>query len=204
MAESDVREILDARRQIGVWRNRFAALLDRTPVPTAVCLSDGTLTDVNPALAGLLGSTPGRLRERNITDLLRPKVQRDYDRVIEDLRARRHASRELPVRWPGGSGELTVHAVADDVWVGLLLTLRPNPVRGGEAPALTDREAEVLRLIAGGATSARVAAELGLTADGVNYHLTRLTDRLGVPNRVALIARAYTLGLLDPAAWPPR
>jgi DNA-binding CsgD family transcriptional regulator len=38
----------------------------------------------------------------------------------------------------------------------------------------------------------------------VNYHLTRLSDRFGVPNRTALVARAYSLGLLDPGSWPPR
>jgi hypothetical protein len=29
-------------------------------------------------------------------------------------------------------------------------------------------------------------------------------SRLDVPNRVALVARAYVLGLLDPAAGPPQ
>jgi hypothetical protein len=48
-----------------------------------------------------------------------------------------------------------------------------------------------------------VARQVGLTVDGVNYHLGRLCRRLDAPNRVALVARAYVLGLLDPRAWPP-
>jgi DNA-binding CsgD family transcriptional regulator len=95
-----------------------------------------------------------------------------------------------------------VQAVSDDDGSGLLLTLRITPVPVDVR--LSDRESEILRLIAGGATSAAVAAELGITGDGVNYHLTRLSERLGVPNRTALVARAYSLGLLDPASWPPR
>ncbi|MEU9116558.1 hypothetical protein AB0D04_33630 [Streptomyces sp. NPDC048483] len=48
-----------------------------------------------------------------------------------------------------------------------------------------------------------VARTVGLSDDGVNYHLTRLGRRLHTPNRTALVARAYVLGLLSPTAWPP-
>ncbi|MFK4071566.1 hypothetical protein [Streptomyces sp. NPDC029674] len=47
------------------------------------------------------------------------------------------------------------------------------------------------------------ARAVGIGVDGVNYHLTRLCRRLRAPNRTALVARAYVLGLLDPEAWPP-
>lgn len=201
---SEVAEVLEAQRQMGIWRNRFLALLDRTPVPTAICLLNGTVVAANPALADLFGTSPRKLHERSITELMRPKVPRDYDRIVNDLTTGRRTRRVLAVTWPGHTGEVTVQAVADDAGVGLLITVQPKLLRPNKIPQLTNREKQVLRLVARGETSAAIAEELGLTADGVNYHLTRLTNRLGVPNRAALIARSYTLGLLDPTAWPPQ
>jgi DNA-binding CsgD family transcriptional regulator len=64
--------------------------------------------------------------------------------------------------------------------------------------------ARILELVATGATTAVVARHVGLTVDGVNYHLGRLCRRLDAQNRVALVAGAYVLGLLDPSTSPPR
>lgn len=189
------------QRRTGVWRNRFLALLDRTPVPTAICQLDGTITVANPAFAEALSTRPSHLRDRHVLEFFQAKVQRDYERLVAGLH-RGRARLVIAVQFPGGAGELTVQAVSDDEGSGLLITLRITPVPTDVQ--LSDRESEILRLIAGGATSAAVAAELGITGDGVNYHLTRMSDRFGVPNRTALVARAYSLGLLDPTTWPPR
>ncbi|MEV6604425.1 LuxR C-terminal-related transcriptional regulator [Kutzneria sp. NPDC051319] len=189
------------QRRTGVWRNRFLALLDRTPVPTAICQLDGTITVANPAFAEALSTRPSHLRDRRVLEFFQAKVQRDYERLVAGLH-RGRARLVIAVQFPGGAGELTVQAVSDDEGSGLLITLRITPVPTDVH--LSDRESEILRMIAGGATSAAVAAELGITGDGVNYHLTRMSDRFGVPNRTALVARAYSLGLLDPTTWPPR
>ena len=195
-------ELRAEQQRTGMWRNRFLALLDRTPVPTAICQLDGTIAVANPAFAEALGSRPSRLRDQHVLEFFQAKVQRDYEKLVAGLRHGGRARLVIAVQFAGGAGELTVQAVSDDDGSGLLLTLRITPVPVDVQ--LSDRESEILRLIAGGATSAAVAAELGITGDGVNYHLTRLSDRFGVPNRTALVARAYSLGLLDPAAWPPR
>jgi PAS domain S-box-containing protein len=190
------------QRRTGTWRNRFLALLDRTPVPTAICQLDGTITVANPAFAEALGRRPSQLRDRHVLEFFQAKVRRDYEKLVAGLQHGGRARLVIAVQFAGGAGELTVQAVSDDDGSGLLLTLRITPVPVDVR--LSDRESEILRLVAGGATSAAVAAELGITGDGVNYHLTRLSERLGVPNRTALVARAYSLGLLDPASWPPR
>ncbi|MFE7532184.1 diguanylate cyclase, partial [Kitasatospora sp. NPDC057542] len=52
--------------------------------------------------------------------------------------------------------------------------------------------------------TAQIAREIGVTPDGVNYHLARLSRRWRVPNRTALVARAYATGVLAPDVWPPR
>jgi DNA-binding CsgD family transcriptional regulator len=190
------------QRRTGMWRNRFLALLDRTPVPTAICHLDGTIGVANPAFAEALAVRPSQLRGRHVLEFFQAKVRRDYDKLVAGLQRGGRARLVIAVQFPGGTGELTVQAVSDDDGSGLLLTLRSTPVPADVQ--LSDRESEILRLIAGGGTSAAVAAELGITGDGVNYHLARMSDRFGVPNRIALVARAYSLGLLDPTAWPPR
>src|ERR1700741_830995 len=63
--------------------------------------------------------------------------------------------------------------------------------------------ARILMLVARGATTAVVARNFGLTVDGGIYHLRQLSRLLHAPNRPALVARAYALGLLQPGAWPP-
>jgi PAS domain S-box-containing protein len=202
-AAHDVGELLAERRRSAMWLNRFLALLDRTPVPTAICLLDGTVTVANPAFAEALGVRPRSLRGRHVLEFFKAKVQRDYEKLVAGLRAGGRARLVIAVQFgDSGTGELTVQAVSDDDGTSLLLTLRITPMPADVQ--LSDRESEILRLIAAGATSTAVAAELGITGDGVNYHLTRMSDRFGVPNRTALVARAYSLGLLDPAAWPPR
>jgi PAS domain S-box-containing protein len=183
------------------WRNRFTTLLDRIPLPIGVCHADGTLLSVNPAFAEILGTTPMKLRRRPVAELLKPADDHEYERVLADLRTRRRRRVDLAVHWPTGAGTLTIQVVNDQAAPGLLLTLTPTATT--RPPDLTERELSVLRLIASGATSAQAADQLGLTPDGVNYHLNRLTAQLRVPNRVALIARAYTLGILNPTAWPP-
>jgi PAS domain S-box-containing protein len=198
-ADHDLRA---EQRRTGMWRNRFLALLDRTPVPTAICQADGTIAVANPAFAEALGTRPAKLRDRHVLEYFQAKVRRDYEKLVAGLARGGRARLVIAVQFPGGTGELTVQAVSDDGGSGLLITLRITPVPTDVQ--LSDRESEILRLIAGGATSARVADELGITGDGVNYHLTRMSDRFGVPNRTALVARAYSLGLLDPTAWPPR
>ncbi len=83
----------------------------------------------------------------------------------------------------------------------LLVMLRvqgERPAPEPEPARTTEVERRVLALLAGGATTARAARELGLSRDGVTYHLRRLSARWGAANRTELVARAYALGVLAP------
>ncbi len=68
-----------------------------------------------------------------------------------------------------------------------------------EAPAgppLTDRERDVLALVARGATNREIAAELYLSPYTVKEHTSALYRKLGVRNRAEAVQRAQRLGLL--------
>ena len=105
------------------------------------------------------------------------------------------------------SGHLTVELV-DEALLGerpLLVFLHVNHPEPERHPPVTLEPvaAHILELVASDVTTSVVARQVGLTVDGMNYHLGRLCRRLDAPNRVALVARAYVLGLLDPTVWPP-
>ncbi|GAB3906982.1 LuxR C-terminal-related transcriptional regulator [Kibdelosporangium lantanae] len=173
-----------------MWRNRFLALLDRTPLPTAICSLNGMIAITNPAMATLFHTRPSRLRNRRVTDLLTPVVPGDYQRLVRNLSSGRRTTQKLAVHWSGSTGQLTVQAVGDPDGTGLLITLQADPLR----PRLSEREAEIVRLVASGETSAAIASRLGITPDGVNYHLRKLTARFAVPNRAALVSLGLGTG----------
>jgi LuxR family maltose regulon positive regulatory protein len=62
---------------------------------------------------------------------------------------------------------------------------------------LTERELEILRLIAAGRSNPEIADLLYLSLNTVKWHVRNLYGKLGVSNRVAAAARAQELGLLQ-------
>jgi DNA-binding NarL/FixJ family response regulator len=61
----------------------------------------------------------------------------------------------------------------------------------GPLPALTDREGEVLSLVASGDTNREIATALGISEHTVARHLSNIFDKLGVTSRTAASAFAH-------------
>ena len=58
---------------------------------------------------------------------------------------------------------------------------------------LTEREGEIVDLVARGLTSIEIGRELGITVRTVQTHLCNIFDKLGVRNRVGVL---YKLGYM--------
>ena len=73
---------------------------------------------------------------------------------------------------------------------------------GGAANAglvvpLTERELDVLQMLADGRSNQAIADELYLALNTVKHHVTHILDKVGAANRTAAVARARELGLLS-------
>jgi DNA-binding CsgD family transcriptional regulator len=72
--------------------------------------------------------------------------------------------------------------------LAVLLTTTAASTREAPPFGLTTREAEVLRLVAGGATNAAIATTLNISVNTVNKHVASILAKTGAPNRTAAAA----------------
>ena len=96
-------------------------------------------------------------------------------------------------------GVLRVHAGERVLHQRVLSGLVARATGRDAAPpveALTEREREVLGLLAEGATSKEIAAALGLAAKTVENHRSRILDKLGAVNSAVAVRTALAHGLL--------
>jgi DNA-binding NarL/FixJ family response regulator len=63
---------------------------------------------------------------------------------------------------------------------------------------LTNREIDIVRLVAQGLTNAQIGAELFISAGTAKTHIANIQAKLVLPNRVAVAAWAWRAGLAEP------
>lgn len=69
-------------------------------------------------------------------------------------------------------------------------------LNGGTRGGLTEREADVLALLAEGLTYDEIGRELSISPETVRTHLQKACDRLGASTRTQAVATALRLGLI--------
>ena len=201
-------------------REGFSALLDAQPDITVVgsagdgvaavsevrrLAPDVVLMDVRmPEMDGL---TATRLLAGDPVKVLVLTTFDLDDYVYEALRA-------------GASGFLLKHAPASELLAAVRVVARGDallapsvtkrliedfvkaqPVRvvkPAALSALTERETEVLRLIAQGLSNGEIAAHLVLAEQTVKTHVSRVLMKLGLRDRAQAVIAAYESGLVVP------
>jgi len=80
---------------------------------------------------------------------------------------------------------------------------RPDPrQRPAELDGLTEREQEILRLVAAGLSNADIARRLVISPLTAKTHVSRILAKLGCHDRAQLVALAYETGLVTPGERP--
>lgn len=77
---------------------------------------------------------------------------------------------------------------------------RPLGRRSGDQVELTDRQREVLLLVAEGLENKEIAARLGISEQGVKQQVSVLLRKFGAPSRAILARTALTMTLLGTSA----
>jgi DNA-binding NarL/FixJ family response regulator len=80
----------------------------------------------------------------------------------------------------------------------LLKHFEPRRPAPPQLEGLTERETEILRLIAGGHSNAELASTLVLSEATVKTHVSSVLRKLGVRDRVQAVIAAYDAGLVEP------
>jgi DNA-binding NarL/FixJ family response regulator len=82
--------------------------------------------------------------------------------------------------------------------IGAYVAQAPRPADAGAClEQLTERELEVLKLVARGLSNAQIAESLVLGEATVKTHVARLLDKLELSNRVQAAILAYEAGLVE-------
>jgi DNA-binding NarL/FixJ family response regulator len=75
---------------------------------------------------------------------------------------------------------------------------QPAPAPSGSHAALTEREREVLCLVAGGATNRAIASRLFISPKTASVHVSRILTKLDATTRTEAAALAHASGLVLP------
>jgi DNA-binding NarL/FixJ family response regulator len=79
---------------------------------------------------------------------------------------------------------------------------RPGPADRAVLDRLTERESDVLRLVAGGLSNAEIAEQLVIEHSTVKTHVNRILAKLDVRDRTQAVVFAYESGLIAARSGP--
>jgi two-component system, NarL family, nitrate/nitrite response regulator NarL len=85
--------------------------------------------------------------------------------------------------------------LAAEIQTGLVTELREREHQ--QRPVLTDRESQVLALIAQGLSGPEIGERLFISSSTVKTHVKSVLEKLGAPDRAAAVAEAMRRGLID-------
>lgn len=197
---------LDVARSLFNWSGLCLASLD----------SAQRLMKVNNDFLRHFGGCRPEPQNRSFYDFLhdssQEKVRRQFGKLA--VPGQSHFTERIMGVGPSSSvfsGLLRAVAVRgdSDLMSAAVVIVRPDGVVAADAPrcrdkALNDIDALILEGVAAGASTIQLASRLHLSRQGIEYRVALMLRRFKVPNRPALVSRAYAMGAFGAGSWPPR
>lgn len=192
------------------------SFFDRSGICMAKLDSSIRLIEANADFSRQFRRLPAELRGTRFCDLLHQDVQTRVSEQFTRMLAQQHPRFTEPMITfrqkdsASFNGELTAFTVrgdGDSIDNLIALVCPEDGSRNGRPPAsrkllVTDLDGRILEGVAAGVSTVRLASKLYLSRGGIEYHVDILFRKLKVNNRPALIAKAYSMGVLRPG-WPP-
>jgi DNA-binding NarL/FixJ family response regulator len=170
---------------------------------------DVVLMDVRMPVLDGIAATRTIMRERLARSVL-VLTTFDEDRVVYDALKAGASGFLLKTAPPAQLVEAVRTVASGEALLAPTITRRlvedfvRRPPPGEVAPerlqALTEREREVLALIAAGRSNPEIAAELFLSGATVKTHVNRILSKLDLRDRVQAVVLAYECGLVRPGS----
>ena len=173
--------------------NEFAAL---APAVDVLLISGEALSRAD--LQSALPVEPGRLALLVISD------QQGLSRQIAGLPLRGWG--QLPVETSAEELQAAVRAVYEGLIVGTPALIEPFlaqmqvaslPEPDLEPPSLTEREIQVLQLLARGLPNKQIAVQLGISEHTVKFHVSSIYAKLQTTNRTEAVRSGILRGLIS-------
>ena len=98
----------------------------------------------------------------------------------------------------GASGFLLKDAEPDEIVSAIHVVATPAAAAAAGLSQLTDREREILTLVARGLNNEQIGERLFISPATVKTHLARIMGKLDAHDRAQLVVRAYESGLVKP------
>ena len=187
----------DARGGTG-WERLFWLVFERTSNPVVLLDETRRIVEVNPAAAELLGGPREQLVGVSLRDRLDPAQREAADAEWRDfLRTGEYSGTRDLLKTDGGEFRADFAARMADIG-GRRMAIFVAMAGGESEPAaiargaanlgLTDREREVVTLIAMGLDTGEIAAELHISPETVRTHVRNAMAKLNVHTRAQLVA----------------
>jgi len=180
------------------WERLFWLVFERTDNPVALLDEQRTILEVNAAGAALLGASREELVGRSIRDSVKPaEHERSDEEWLEFLRTGEYSGRRDLLRPDGSEVQIEFAARLAEIGGGRraiyvamdgLEGEPPAIIRGAATLGLTEREREIVTLIAMGRDTGDIAAELHISPETVRTHVRNAMGKLDVHTRAQLVA----------------
>lgn len=192
------------------------SLFEKSGIGLAVLDPALRVLAINDVFSRQCGCPPEAVKDRSFLGLLdldlRPGLLRQLRRMVQGGHrgTARHCLR-AHFEQTGIGGHLTVLPVGDGHGKVRMIVVQFAPERSQESvPAVRSQRrvtalaARILEGVAAGDSTVRLATKLFLSRQGVEYHVSILLRQFKVPNRTALAAKAYSMGMFSAGYWPPK